>query len=131
MLQRFGVCLFAFNLISSLSYATGIHSFKVGSGHNYELPSNDPQTITNFLPWNIKAECQLVTKDEITTLTIRPLNNKGCSLNDMPVQMGQGISLSVKNGSSFIITANKGVTVEFTNHGHQMLKALCSTQQPN
>ncbi|KTC65895.1 hypothetical protein Lade_0553 [Legionella adelaidensis] len=126
MSRKIGIAFICFLVLTTKAFSMERHVFTLGTGIEYDLPAKDPQLFSNFLPWEIRAECRIITEESDVGLKIIPLNNKGCSLDGAPLT-AEGRLLHVNDGSTFLITAKRGVHVEITNQGEKLMKVRCST----
>jgi len=94
-------------------------------GH-YDFAPNTPVQISNPLVWSVSASCHVHTADPTDDLAGTMVSGTG-SLNGKDV--GKGLTLTVKDGDSFTISASAWAEVEITNKGVTTLHADCSLSE--
>lgn len=128
MIRKIGTMMLCMAVLfmAKTSLATTIHPLVQGVSVDYDLPSNDPQIFSNVFFWTVKASCTIITDMPESTILIKALSKTG-SVNDIHLSAGQTVSIAVRNGDKFTISATSGAKVELTNQGEKNIVARCST----
>ncbi|ETO93531.1 hypothetical protein [Legionella oakridgensis] len=108
------------------SFATTVHPLVQGVSVDYDLPPQNPQIFSNVFFWTVKASCTIITEMPESAIVIKALSKTG-SVNDMHLSAGQTVSIAVRNGDKFTISAASGAKVELTNQGEKNIVARCTT----
>ena len=91
----------------------------------YDFLPDNPVDISNPLLWKISASCTL-HDDQENTIQGRMIKGTG-SLNG--INVGEGLSVSVKDGDQLKITASALAKVEITNKGTSNVHADCGLSE--
>lgn len=116
------------SLFISCSYATSTHVMQMGSGYNFELPPNKPQTISNPFVWEATSTCTILGDNPSTEnfiLSFKVTRKKGI-LNGKKMSLGDTIELIVHPKDTIKVTASPGAEMELTNLSEQTVRAECS-----
>lgn len=112
--------------ITTSTYAVAKNNvLQVGATLEYDLPPNQAQTFSNYMFWEVQADCKIVTPDASNVLYAFATAKKG-KLNDIPWVKGDSMRVTVHNGDILKITASAGAQVQITNEGESLVKAICS-----
>lgn len=126
MLRKIGLGLLCAGALFNTAASAATHALTQGVSVEYVLPSNEPQVFANSFFWKISATCSVTSEDESTQLLVEGLSKKG-SINDLPLQSGDSVVITVHNGDKFNLSADSGAKVSLTNLGEHSLSASCST----
>ena len=127
MLKKFGFSLLCVAAsISTSTYAVSKNNIlQAGATIEYELPPNEAQTFSNYMFWEVEANCKIITEDASDVLFALATAKKG-KLNDIPWSKGDTLRLTVHHGEILKITAAPGAQVKITNEGEHLVRAICS-----
>lgn len=96
------------------------------NGIEYILKPGESQTMTNFYPWTLNANCKMTCEeDEINTIEFKILKKTG-ALNGIPLNTGDSMSIDIHPKDELVITANTGSKVELKNIGKTTIRADCN-----
>jgi hypothetical protein len=124
MLKKIGLALFAAASLCTASQAMVNNTMQQHMTVEYELQPNEPQLFTNPMFWAIEANCEIITEDESDDLLVEAIAKKG-KINDIPLNAGESMSLTVHHGENLKLRADSGAKVQITNYGNQTVKAVC------
>ena len=126
MLRKFSLrILFAAASLSTCAYSMESHFLQYGVTIEFNLPSNEPQVLVNYMFWPIEANCIMSTEDESNDFLIVALAKKG-KINDIPLSAGESLRVTVHPNDNVKINADSGAKVEITNFGQHTVKATCT-----
>ncbi|RUR13278.1 hypothetical protein [Legionella sp. km772] len=126
MLKKIGFSLLCVAASISSSYAVSKNNIlQAGATLEYELPPNEAQTFSNYMFWEVEADCKIFTQDEGNVLFAKATAKKG-KLNGIPWVKGDTLRVTVHDGEILKITASPGAQVQITNEGEHLVKAICS-----
>jgi hypothetical protein len=116
---------FIFGLMMNACFAAKTVNLTLGSGIDFHFNVNEAQVFTNTFPWVLNVECTLQCDDSVkNTLEFTVLKKNG-SLNDMPVYLGDTMSIDVQSMDKFKISAVSGARVQLINKGNASVSAVC------
>lgn len=127
MFKKIGLTLLCVaTTITTSTYAVAKNNvLQVGATLEYELPPNQAQTFSNYMFWEVEADCKIVSPDASNVLYAFATAKKG-KLNGIPWVKGDSMRVTVHNGDILKITAAAGAQVQITNEGESLVKAICS-----
>lgn len=95
------------------------------SSIDFSFDPDHAQVFTNAFPWVLKATCQITCDDSVFNQMQAKILKKSGTLNKMPLNMGDSMTLDIHNGDTFEMVANSGAKVEIKNTGEGHIKASC------
>ncbi|MDF1683168.1 MAG: hypothetical protein P1U36_00780 [Legionellaceae bacterium] len=97
--------------------------------YDYVLLSNEPQLFTNISLWPVNAECTILSDVEDNLIAVKALYKKG-AVNDVKLQRGDSMVISVDSGEVLHLKAEASARVELTNEGDEEVTARCYISFP-
>ena len=67
------------------------HTLQLGTAIDYELPSKQPQILSNVFKWTVTADCKLIETEQAHELTFKVLRKK-ISFNEIILSRGEKIT---------------------------------------
>ena len=117
--------LFAISFFSSSAFTTTVHNFAPSLAMEIELPPKDPQIFVNFLRWEVKGSCEVISTEAENPISFKMLKYQG-SLNDVVFNPGESLSIIARPGQQFILKAKSRAEVEVLNEGSVAIKIKCT-----
>lgn len=131
-----GVMMFR-NMLLTISCAAGLlintaqatplntHVMQMGSGYDFELPPQQPQTLSNPFVWEVTAICTVSSDAEDFMASFKVIRKKG-TLNGKKMSAGESAQLMLHAKDKIKITAVAGAEMELTNLGEKTARAECT-----
>jgi hypothetical protein len=127
MLKKLGLSLLcAAATLSSNVYALQNNALQNGTTIDYDLKPNVAQLFTNYTFFTVTANCKITTEDESDVFYAIALAQSG-KIDDQPLSKGQSTRVTVRNGQTMVLSANKGAQVSITNEGLHTVKVSCTS----
>ena len=117
---------FIFGLLMNASFAAKNVNLTLGSGINFNFNVNESQVFTNTFPWTLNVECTIVCDDNVKNALEFIVLKKNGSLNDIPVYVGDTMTIDVHHQDKFRISAVTGARVQLSNKSEAPVSAICS-----
>lgn len=115
-------------LIGSIStpvFAKEFYLTQSNAGVEFSFKKDESHVFTNAFPWLLKANCEITSDDNVKNSMQVTMLKKFGTLNDMPLTLGDSMSMDLHNKDKFSITAATGAKVELKNTGEGVIKATC------
>lgn len=126
MLKKIGsIILFASTLFSSAAFAVQEFALQAGMTQDFILEPNEPLVFTNFLMWELKGTCTMLSENDDNLLTLTVLRKSG-TINDTPLSAGEKISMVVHPFDNLYLTAMSRAKIELFNHEDKSVIARCT-----
>ena len=100
------------------------HTLQLGTAIDYELPSKQPQILSNVFKWTVTADCKLIETEQAHELTFKVLRKK-ISFNEIILSRGEKITAFFKPLENVHMSVEPGATLEITNQDDESLKIRC------
>lgn len=109
------------------SYATpnNTHILQMGSGYEFDLPAQQPQTLSNPFLWEVNAVCVVSSDVDDFDANFKVTRKKG-SLNGKKMSAGDSQTLTLHAKDKIKITASPGAEMVLTNLGEKNAHAECT-----
>jgi hypothetical protein len=117
---------FILGLLINASFAAKNINLTLGSGIDFHFKANQSQVFTNTFPWVLNVECTLYCDDALHNALEFIVLKKNGSLNDMPVYVGDTMSMDIHPFDKFKISAVSGARVQLINKGEGEVTAICN-----
>lgn len=125
MLRKVGFALLcAATILSTTTYSMENHALQQGVTVEYDLKPNQPELFTNYMFWEVRANCKITSVDDGNELFAEGLAKKG-KINDIILSAGNSMRVTVHHGENLKLSAESGAQVRITNLGAHTIKATC------
>ncbi len=114
-------------LLATSSFATNFELAK-GISKEYDLPPNQVQTLSNYLPWTVTATCKVRTEKNAKSAIYIEAFQRKFIVNGHILTEGDTLKIVVSPNERIEIEADAHAQAYLTNQSEQLVNLHCSTK---